>query len=56
MVMENMFGDILSDQCGGLLGSWPDAFRMYRPEEVPTMSHPMVCADIAGKTALHPTQ
>ena len=34
MVMENMFGDILSDQGGGILGSLGlNAFRLHRPRQ-----------------------
>ncbi len=55
MVMENMFGDILSDQCGGLLGSlglMPSA--CIGPEKAYYEPSHGSAPDIAGKNMANP--
>jgi len=55
MVMENMFGDILSDQCGGLLGSlglMPSA--CMGPEKAYYEPSHGSAPDIAGKNIANP--
>ena len=44
MVMENMFGDILSDQGGGILGSLSHAICLHRSRESLLRAIPRLCS------------